>query len=138
MKNVKIQRFWQDENQTLGNCNVFDENNKPLFSAISLERGWQRNESNISCVPLGRYPLILEYSPKFKTYLWELKNVPNRSECKFHIANYWYQLNGCIALGNRINDINKDGYNDVLSSKSTLTSFHKALGQDTRAEIIIL
>ena len=137
MKTVKIIRDWQDDNQTLGKCTVYDENNKPIFSALSLERGWRNNMNNISCVPLGRYPLILEFSNRFQTDLWELKNVPNRSECKFHSANYWFQLNGCIALGRSLADINKDGYNDIMSSRSTMRAFHNAMGNDTRAEVII-
>ena len=137
MKTIKIVRDWQDDNQTLGKCTIYDENNKPIFSSVSLERGWRGNQKNISCVPLGRYPLLLEYSHRFKMDLWELKNVPNRLECKFHSSNFWFQLNGCIALGRSLYDINKDGYNDVTSSKSTLKAFHKALRGETRAEIII-
>ena len=137
MKTIKIIRDWQDDNQTLGKCTVYSEDNKPLFSAISLERGWRNNERNVSCVPLGRYPLVLEWSNRFKQYLWELKNVPNRAECKFHSANYWFQLNGCIALGLKLKDINNDGYNDVTNSRKTMKAFHDALKGDTRAELII-
>ena len=137
MKTIKIVRDWQDDNQTLGKCTVYDENNKPIFSSISLERGWRSNQNNISCVPLGRYPVVLEWSPRFQKDLWELKSVPNRSECKFHSANYWFQLNGCISLGRTLADINKDGYNDVTSSKSTLNAFHKVFGDDRRAEVLI-
>ena len=137
MKTVKINRDWQDNNQTLGRCTVYDESNKPIFSSISLERGWRNNESNISCVPPGRYPLVLEYSPKFDKMLWELKNVPNRAECKIHPSNYWYQLNGCIALGVKLKDLNNDGYNDVTSSRDTVKAFEIALKGETRAEIII-
>lgn len=129
---IEIIRDWQDDNQTLGKCTVYDECEKPIFSCLSLERGWMDNKKSISCVPKGEYICKYEYSNRFKKNLWELKDVPNRSECKFHSANYWYQLNGCIALGRSISDINKDGYNDVTSSKSTMSAFEKALdGVDT-------
>lgn len=136
MKTIVITRDWQDKNQTLGKCVIYDENNKPLFSALSLERGWRNNENNVSCVPLGTYTAVFEYSPRFKQNLWELKNVPNRSECKFHSANYWYQLNGCIALGKTLKDINKDGYNDVTSSRATMKAFHKILENETRVDVV--
>ena len=132
---VVITRNWQDENQTLGNCTIYDDNNKPLFSAFSLERGWRNNQKSISCVPLGVYNAFFEYSSRFNQKLWELKDVPNRSECKFHSANYWYQLNGCIALGRSILDINKDGYNDVTSSKATMKAFHKVLKNQTKIKV---
>ncbi|WP_299116960.1 DUF5675 family protein [uncultured Winogradskyella sp.] len=137
MKTIKIVRDWQDRNQTLGKCTVYDENNKPLFSAISLERGWRNNQSNVSCVPKGRYPVVLEWSPRFQKDLWELKNVPNRAECKFHASNFWYQLNGCIALGLKLKDLNNDGYNDITNSRNTMKAFHLALGKEKRAELVI-
>jgi hypothetical protein len=137
MKTIKIIRGWEDKNQTLGELTIYNEYNVAIFTAITLERGWRNNESNISCVPLGRYPLVLEWSSRFKTNLWELYGVPNRSECKFHSSNYWFQLEGCIALGNALADINKDGYNDVLNSNNTMKAFHKAMGNDTRSELII-
>ena len=136
MKTIKIVRDWQDENQTLGKCTIYDENNKPLFSALSLERGWRSNQKRISCVPLGSYTAVLEWSNRFKQNLWELKKVPNRSECKFHSANFWYQLNGCIALGQKLFDIDKDGYHDVTSSKNTMKSFHQALKGETRVKVV--
>jgi len=137
MKIIKITRQKQDINQTLGTCVVYDECDMPIFSALSLERGWRDNQKGVSCVPLGTYSVVWEFSHRFKMHLWELKDVEGRSECKFHSANYWYQLNGCIALGNRLADINNDGYNDVLSSKQTMKAFHRALNGDTKALLII-
>lgn len=137
MKTIKINRLWQDENQTIGNCTVFDENDKPIFSSISLERGWRNNEKNVSCVPKGTYKVVLEYSPRFNMDLWELKDVVDRSECKFHSANYWHQLNGCIALGLKLKDINKDGYIDITNSKDTMSGFHTSLKGKNEALLII-
>ena len=137
MRTIKIKRLDQDSNQTIGICSVHDENGKLLFSATSMERGWRNNESNVSCVPTGSYPLKLEYSSRFKTKLWELKDVPNRSECKFHAANYWFQLNGCIALGQRLIDMNKDGYCDITNSKATMNEFQDAMDDEIEATLII-
>ena len=137
MKTVIVYRFWQDNNQTLGNCTVLDDDLRPLFSSLSLERGWRDNEARVSCLPLGEYPLELEFSSKFQTMLWEIKNSGSRSECKFHSANYWYQLNGCIALGRESADINRDGYTDITSSKSTMQAFHKVFKNDKKALLII-
>lgn len=133
---IKIHRNWQDHNQTLGTCTVLTDN-KPVFSALSLERGWQNNQNNISCIPAGVYPVILEYSNRFKMKLWEIKSVPGRAECKFHAANYWFQLNGCIALGQSLAKLNADNYNDITNSKKTMAAFHKALANYTEAILII-
>lgn len=136
MKTIKINRLDQDFNQTLGVCTVHD-GDKPLFSSISLERGWRNNENNVSCIPKGTYPVVLEYSNRFNKELWEIKNVPNRSETKFHSANYWRQLNGCIALGQRMLDMDGDGYCDITNSKETMKQFHECFGDDREAILII-
>ncbi len=133
---VTIHRYIQDENQSSGVVTVFIDG-QPVYSGVSLERGWRNNESNVSCVPAGEYPLKLEYSPRFKKDLWELKEVPNRSEAKFHSANYWNQLNGCIALGLKYADINADNYADVVKSVIAMSLFHEVLRGFKEATLII-
>ena len=98
--------------QCLGTCYV-KINDKFVFKSEVIERGDNDNKARVSCVPPGHYVLMLEYSPRFKQDLWEAKGVPNRSECKFHAANYARQLNGCFALGENRADIDKDGQTDV-------------------------
>lgn len=133
---IKIHRFTQDYNQTNGSCSVLVNNNL-AFSCLSLERGWRNNDKGISCIPSGTYEVVLEYSPRFKKNLWEIKGVPNRSECKFHASNFWHQLNGCVALGLRRKDINGDGYPDVTASKQAMAQFNQSLKGFTKAILII-
>ncbi len=133
---VKIHRYKQDKNQSSGVVTVFISE-QPVYSGVSLERGWRNNERNVSCVPTGEYPLVLEYSPRFKKKLWELKDVPNRAEAKFHSANYWNQLNGCIALGLKYADINADNYADVVKSRIAMDLFHDVLKDFKEAKLII-
>lgn len=137
MKIVIIDRFKITDNYSLGICYIKHENNVVEYIGVSLERGWRNNEARVSCVPEGIYPLKLEHSDRFRKDLWELKEVPNRAECKFHTANYWRQLNGCIALGNKHLDIDKDGDPDVTSSRNTMKLFHEKMGNDTEAIIEI-
>ena len=91
MKKVLINRFLITSNYSLGHCYIVHPSGIVDYVGSSLERGWRNNQNNISCVPEGVYPLKLEYSPRFRKDLWELYDVPGRSECKFHAANYWEQ-----------------------------------------------
>ena len=134
---VKIIRTQQDINQTLGFIHVEGDNSTPLYADVCLERGWRNNENNVSCIPEGTYTLKKERSPKFKRMLWEIYGVPGRSECKFHAANYWKDLNGCIAPGIGTADIDGDGYLDVTSSGSSLERFHQAMGDAIEAILIV-
>ena len=139
MKKVVLLRdLFIDDKASLGTLYVYDEFKNQLFKSESLERGWINNENMISCVPQGCYPLKYEYSDKFKKKLWELKNVPNRSECKIHVANYWKQLNGCISPGFKRKYIDNDNILDVTSSGDMLKLFHKAMSEDEEAEIQIM
>ncbi len=128
-KTIVINRDYENTKQTLGRCSVIcNGNNIPIFSSLSLERGWLDNQQNISCVPSGEYTVKLEYSHKFDCLLWEIKGVENRSETKFHSANYWHELRGCVALGVAVRDFDNDGYLDISSSRTAMRQFHKAIG----------
>jgi hypothetical protein len=135
---IKIHRYKQDKNQTSGSCVILDEFNQPLFVALSLERGWRNNENNVSCIPKGTYEMKLEFSNRFKMDLWEIKGVPNRSETKFHAANYWNQLEGCIALGLRASKLNTDEYMDITNSNDTMKAFHMVLKNANKVKLIII
>ena len=134
---INILRWWSTDKQTIGNCVIYDDDGKKVYSCFSLERGWIDNKRNISCIPVGSYTCMLEYSEKFKMYLWEVKGVDGRSEIKFHLMNYYYDSNGCIGLGRNLKDLNNDGYYDITNSKRTLKEFHKILKGQVKVKLII-
>lgn len=138
MKTVYIIRDIIGRNQCLGSFIVINEKHNVIFARHSLERGWLNNQKNISCVPAGTYPLKLEYSPRFDMDLWEIYDVPNRSECKIHAANFWEQLNGCIAPGEARFNIGRDSHLDMVNSGDTLQEFLDCMGDDTEARIVII
>lgn len=137
MKRIIINRFKVTSNYSLGEAFLELECCKTLNLGKSLERGWRDNERGVSCISEGTYEVRLEWSPRFNKYLWEIYGVPDRSECKLHAANFWRELNGCIALGNSHVDIDGDGDKDVTSSRNTMKKFHKLMGDDTKALIVI-
>ena len=137
MREVIVKRDYEDKEQCLGTLYVKDECGNIIFKSECLERSYKDNKKRVSAIPEGTYPLVLEYSNRFETELWEIYEVPNRSECKIHSANYWFQLNGCIALGKSRADINGDGFADVTASKATMKLFHKAMGDETESTITV-
>ena len=136
MKIVCILRDKVDNIECLGALIVI-EKGRVLFNSHVLERGWNDNQKNVSCVPEGTYDLRLEWSPKFQMDLWEAYGVPKRSECKFHAANFWNELNGCFSPGEARFNIGRDKELDMIYSTDMLTLFMDAMGNDTKAKLTI-
>ena len=137
MKRVILVRDLYDKAYTLGTLMVYDG---PLrvFTSRALELPWENNKPKTSCVLAGTFPLVLEFSPAFKMELWELKDVPNRSEAKVHSANYARQLKGCIAPGLSVGDIDRDGLPDMVNSGEALKRFMSAMGTQRVSTIGII
>lgn len=128
--------------EILGHLMIFEDSpiggSKLIFECKTLELEWKNNMQNMSCVPTGFYNIEFEYSHKFKQDLWELKGVPGRSEAKIHVANYYTQIQGCIAVGDMHKNINRDGIPDVRNSKRTLRRLHRAMHPLTSSTIRIV
>lgn len=123
-------------NSTLGELEVYVKGKKQ-FSCMTIEQDWNDNKPNESCFPPGEYELVFEYSNKFGENLWEFKNVPGRSECKFHVANKVEELEGCVAPGLIHQDIDQDGDIDVKWSRSALNALHDSLRGHSRVTAIV-
>ena len=138
MKRIIIYRGELIEDKAyLGTAFLMDSN-VLLYKCRTVELPYRDNRRNVSCVPQGTYDLVLEYSPRFGRYLWELKGVPNRSECKIHPANEAKQLNGCIAPGAQYFDLDGDGVSGVSGSRYALNRINLFMGADTIAKITII
>lgn len=118
---VELTRTNSDSVQTIGMLEAY--NNDAKFTCRTLELAWKNNFVNISCIPVGRYTVDWTWSPKFQRFTYEVKKVPNRDGIRFHSANYFYDLNGCIGLGERLTDINRDDHLDIVNSRVTVKAF---------------
>lgn len=111
--------------ETLGTLTVTQPHGS-IWSCRTLERPWKDNMTNVSCIPKGSYPCSIQ--PFHSTSMYELSNTGPRIGIFIHSANYFNQLEGCIALGVNPSDINADHQIDVTSSVATITEFMNLLG----------
>ena len=65
---------------------------------VILERPWQDNQRQVSCIPAGQYICKRVQSPKFGD-TFEVTNVPGRSAILFHSGNITEDSQGCIIVG---------------------------------------
>lgn len=73
------------------------------FLSHTLELPWNNNRSFISSIPSGTYDALLRYDKNDKWRL-QLTNVPDRSGVQIHIGNWPSQIEGCVLVGNKVNN----------------------------------
>src|SRR5882762_1238474 len=73
----------------------------------AIELPWKDNQTGVSCIPEGKYPLTKRHSPHFGWHLL-VNNVPARKDILIHPANdAQRELRGCIAPVSAITGIGK-------------------------------
>ena len=91
---IQIIRFAAFAECTIGRLYLDTE---PLY--YTIERPWKNNTPFVSCIPAGRYPVARVDSPSYGKDTWLIDEVPDRTHILFHVANYAYNVQGCIGLG---------------------------------------
>ena len=136
MKAVKliIERYSHGEKQTIGSIVGVSEVGHERFRHDTLELPWLDNQSNISCIPIGRYKAKKRHSKKHKHHL-HIQDVEGRSLILIHVVNFYTQIEGCIGAGKLSNDINNDDIVDLVSSRKTLKSIMNSIEFDDKGEI---
>lgn len=109
--------------ETLGTMVCTNSTNTLALQTLELPD--LHNMPNISCIPKGNYRVMKTFSLTHFRWMYEILNVPNRTGVRFDVANYYYQLNGCIAIGMNLIDINKDGQLDTSQSTEANVAFEK-------------
>lgn len=97
---------------------------------VTLEPPWEANQRGISCIPAGTYECRRYQSPKRGYQLFELLNVPGRSNIEIHIGNTPRDTEGCILVGTAFGKLaERDA---VLNSRTAFSAFMDYLeGRDT-------
>jgi hypothetical protein len=81
---------------SLGTFGVLLNGDKQL--CCTCERPWLDNKPDVSCVPPGSY-VFTKYESPTKGQVWITQEVPGRSNIEIHSANWPFQLEGCIGVG---------------------------------------
>jgi len=125
---VTLQRHDQSDHGTFGKMIA------PGLTLFSGELPWRENQSNISCIPAGKYNVAWTYSPRFRRFMYLLLGTEPRTGIRKHLANFMgdaalglhSQLNGCIALGEKLGWM--DGQKALLVSAPAVRRFEEHMG----------
>ena len=82
----------EDTNRDLNKNGQFDNNEKKVYGE--------------TCIPYGKYKVILSYSPKFKRELPEILEVLDFQGIRIHRGNKISDTLGCVLCGEKV----KNGY----------------------------
>lgn len=94
----------------------------------------RNNLPNVSRISSGIFKVVWSYSPHFGRFMYLILGTDPRTGIRAHPANlmgdvlkkYLSQLNGCIALGEKLGWM--DGQKAVLVSRPAVRRFEEALG----------
>lgn len=89
-----LKRFGYTDNGVFGA--LCEENGRPFLT--TLERPWQMNLQNVSCIPVGEYECARVVTPKHGE-CFEVQGVPMRGSILIHAGNTIADSQGCILLG---------------------------------------
>ncbi|MFW9927914.1 MAG: DUF5675 family protein [Candidatus Thorarchaeota archaeon] len=134
MIKARLKRANFTDKQVTGILEIL-KNNQLVYKCCTLELPWLNNQPKISCIPEGIYIVQKRYTKKFGNH-FHIIDVPGRSYILIHPGNFNNQTKGCILIGNRLLDINNDGYRDVLNSKQTITELNEILPKEFEIKII--
>ena len=132
---VLIERKRKEPTQTIGELTVYQDRVKPIFDCKTMELEEDKNAVRDDCIPPGYYDVVKRKSAKYGEH-FHITNVPNRSLILIHECNYSYQLLGCVGVGEKVADINKDGLDDITNSKATKKKLLALLPNKFRLKII--
>jgi len=124
MKTITLTRINDDLIQAIGKLAMDG------FNCCTLEKPWKENQMNISCIPKGLYQCKWTFSWKLMRYTYQVMNVKDRSGIRFHPGNYFFDIGGCILLGDSYKFLNSDKELDIVNSSITMSQFEKLLNKE--------
>ena len=130
MKTLRLIRVTEHNGATFGVLCIDDA---PSF--LTLEDAWRDNESNISCIPIGRYKIVRHTSPKSGT-VFRVLDVPEREHILIHAGNTHRDTHGCILLGMQYGKLGPDSA--ILASRSAFLQFMELMQDTPEAQLIII
>lgn len=114
-----------NKNVTLGTmCVETNDGKEILYSCKTLELPWNENRKQKSCIPRGTYRVTRRTSKKYGLH-FEVHKVEDRSSILIHVGNWVRQTKGCILVGERFNDLDKEPM--ITNSRKTLNKLLEIL-----------
>ena len=120
---TRIRRHWYHDECTMGlffieypdaltmRCYTLEDKMREVVGQAVSE--WKVPKQ--TAIPCGRFQLIVDYSTRFKKYMFHVLNVPGFDGIRVHSGNDAEDTEGCPLVGNEKTD------HTILQSRAALT-----------------
>ena len=125
-----LYRKWYSDKSTIGELTYKSE-----FFCYVLEdkvRAVGKKIYGETAIPMGTYKLTVDPSPRFKTRLPRLHDVPGFKGILIHAGNTAADSHGCLLLGR------KKGKNRIMQSRLAMNDFMSLLEDNVINDIRII
>jgi hypothetical protein len=119
---IRVKRIARKDGYTIGKmyingayfCDTLEDTDRGLSDSMQVNEMLAKKRKGITAIPIGKYDVILTFSPKFKRVLPLLLNVKCYEGVRIHHGNTQASTEGCLLVGE-----NKER-GKVLNSRATL------------------
>jgi hypothetical protein len=129
-----LQRFLSLPDRTLGDISIYDRAGQVVVRLCTLELPWvdEHNDGisdrSVSRIPAASYEVRPWNSTKFPG-TFRLSDPPGRSAILIHAGNHPRNTHGCILVGLRHDDLDRDGVQDLAASRAAVKLLRRTFGK---------
>ena len=95
--NIKVIRKEFTDKSTIGELHIND-----VFECYTLEDRYRPDGTKVpheTCIPMGTYPVVIDFSNRFQRKMPHILNVPKFDGIRIHSGNKADDTEGCILVG---------------------------------------
>ena len=137
---LKLLRYPSTNNYTEGKlyingvyfCDTLEDKDRGLLQSMSVDTIKAIKVYKETCIPYGKYKVILSMSKRFGKVMPELLNVKGFVGVRMHSGNTIYDTEGCILVGNK----SSDGV--ITNSRKTFNALMNILKTQKSISLIII
>ena len=102
-------------------CEILEDTDRGLKDSMSLEEIKKLKIKDQTCIPYGKYQILMTYSPKYKKIMPLINNVKGFEGIRIHSGNTNKDTSGCLLPGfNKIKG-------QVINSRETFNKLYSLI-----------